>query len=75
MANDGLDGGAAAYLSFNLWGHLSLLLGCIDFERVTWRRVAAAISGVGVEPFDRIADEFLECRDNTSQPVAVIAIA
>jgi hypothetical protein len=58
MADDGLDGGAASHLSFDLWGHPSLLFGCIDFELVIWRRVVAAVSGIGVEPFDRIADEY-----------------
>jgi transposase len=48
MTDDGLDGGAAAHLSLDLWGHPPLLLGCIDFELVIWRRIVAAISGIGV---------------------------
>ena len=75
MADDGLDGGAASHLSFDLWGHPSLLFGCVDFELVIWRRVVAAVSGIGVEPFDRIADELLDRRDDVSQRVAVIGIA
>jgi hypothetical protein len=71
MADDGLDGGAASHLSFDLWGHPSLLLGCIDFELVIWRRVVAAVSGIGMEPFDRTADELLDA----SQRMPVIGIA
>ncbi len=75
MADDGLDGGAASHQSFDLWGHPSLLLGCVDFERVIWRRVVAAVSGIGVEPFDRIADELLDRRNDASQCMAIIGIA
>ncbi len=75
MADDRFDGGAAFHLSFDLWGHPSLLLGRIDFELVLGRRVVAAVSGIGVEPFDRIADELLDRRDDASQGMAVIGIA
>jgi hypothetical protein len=75
MADDGLDGGAASHLSFDLWGHPSLLLGCIDFELVIGRRVVAAVSGIGVKPFDGIADELLDRRDHLSQSMAVVGIA
>src|SRR5258706_3813786 len=51
------------------------LFGCVDFELVIWRRVVAAVSGIGVEPFDRIADELLDRRDDVSQRTAIIGIA
>ena len=35
----------------------------------------AAIAGIGVEPIDRGADEFLDPRDHLSQRMAVIGIA
>ena len=75
MADDGFDGGAAAHLSLNLWGHPSLLLRGVDFELVIGRRVVAAISCIGVEPFDRIADELLDRRNDAGQRMAVIGIA
>src|SRR5450631_4796781 len=50
-------------------------LACIDFELVIWRPVVAAVSGIGVEPFDRIADELLDRRNDASQGMAVIGIA
>ena len=71
----GFDSGATSHLSFDLQGHPSLLLGCIDFELVIWRRIVAAVSGIGVEPFDRVADELLDRRDHLSQSVPVIRIA
>ena len=75
MADDRLDGRAAAHLSFYLRGHPSLLLGCIDFELVFWRRIVAAVSGIGVEPFDRMADELFDRRNDVSQGMAVTGIA
>jgi hypothetical protein len=41
-------------------GDAAFLAGCIDFEFVLGRRIVAAVSGIGVEPFDRIADELLD---------------
>ena len=35
----------------------------------------AAIAGVGVEPFDRIADELLDCRDDGCERVSMVWIA
>ena len=75
MADDGLNGGAASHLSFDLWGHPSFLLGCIDFERVIGRRIVAAVSGIGVESLDRMADELLDRRDHLRQSMSVIGIA
>jgi hypothetical protein len=59
MAYDRLDCGAAF----------------IDFEFVVGRRIVAAVSGVGAEPLDGIADELLDRRDHLSQSVPVIGIA
>ena len=75
MADDGLNGGAASHLSFDLWGHPSFLLGCIDFELVIGRRIVAAVSGIGVESLDRMADELLDRRDHLRQSMPVIGIA
>jgi hypothetical protein len=60
MADDGLNGGAAAHLLFDRRRDAAFLAGCIDFELVLGRRIVAAVSGIGVEPFDRIADELLD---------------
>jgi hypothetical protein len=35
----------------------------------------AAVSGIGVEPFDRIADKSLDRRNDAGQRMAVIGIA
>ena len=43
VADDGLNGGAASHLSFDLWGRPSFLLGCIDLELVIGRRIVAAV--------------------------------
>src|SRR5882757_10791070 len=45
----------------------------IDWE--IGRRVVAAVSGIGMEPFDGAADELFDRRDDASQRVAVIGIA
>src|SRR3977135_3225916 len=66
MADDGLNGGAASHLSFDLAGHPWFLPGCMDFELVLGRRIVAAVSGIGVEPFDRIADEVPDRRGPAS---------
>jgi hypothetical protein len=50
-------------------------LACIDFELVIWRPIVAAVSGIGVEPFDRIADDLLDRRDDLSQRMAIIGTA
>src|SRR5260370_11160245 len=75
MADDRLAGRAAAHLSLDLWRHPSLLPGCIDFELVVGRRVVAAVSGIGMEPFNGTADELFDRRDDASQRMAVIRIA
>src|SRR6267154_2771984 len=75
MADDRLDGRAAAHLSLDRWRHPSLLPGCIDFELVVVRRVVAAVSGIGMEPFDGMADKSLDRRDDASQRMAVIGLA
>jgi hypothetical protein len=33
------------------------LLGRVDFELVIGRRIVTAVAGIGVEPFDRVADD------------------
>src|SRR6266853_1205093 len=75
MADDRLDGRAAAHLSLDRRRHPSLLPGRIDFELVVGRRVVAAVSGIGMEPFDGAADELLDRRDDASQRMAVIGVA
>jgi hypothetical protein len=71
MTDDRLDGGAAAHLSLDRRRHPSLLPGRIDFELVVGWRVVAAVSGIGMEPFDGTADKSLDRRDDASQRMAV----
>src|SRR6202165_205610 len=75
MADDRLDGGAAFHLSFDGRRHATLLPGRVDFELILGRRVVAAVTGSGVEPFDRIADELLDRRNDGCQRMAIIGIA
>jgi hypothetical protein len=75
VADDWLDGGAAFHLSFDGRRHAPLLPGRVDFELILGRRIVAAIAGIGVEPFDRIADELLDRRNHLSQGMPVIRIA
>ena len=75
MADDRLDGGAAFHLSFDGQRHATFLPGRVDFELVLGRRIVAAVSGIGVEPLDGIADELFDRRDHLSQRMAVIGIA
>src|ERR1019366_4893736 len=39
------------------------------------RRIVAAVSGIGMQPFDRIADELLDRRNDAGQRMPVIGIA
>ena len=47
VADDRLDGGAAAHLALDLRRDAALLAGDVDLELVIGRRVVAAIAGVG----------------------------
>lgn len=74
VADDWLDGGTAFHLSFNGRGHATLLPGRVDFELILGRRVVAAVTGIGVEPLDRIADELLDRRNDGRQRMAIIGL-
>jgi hypothetical protein len=55
--------------------HPSLLAGDKDPELVIWRRVTAAVSFVGEDARDGVADQRLHVRDHGCQRVTVIRIA
>ena len=61
MADDGLDGGPAAQFALDLRRHPSLLAGDEDPELVIGRRIVAAISLVGEDARDGVADERSPC--------------
>ena len=61
MADDGLDGGPAAQFALDPGCHASLLAGDEDPELVIGRRVVAAISVVGEEALDDVADRAPPC--------------
>src|SRR2546428_10799441 len=69
------DGGPAAQLAFDLGCHAPFLAGDEDPELVVGRRVVAAVSLVGEDTLDGVADERLHVRDHGCQRVAVIWIA
>src|SRR6266576_4094356 len=75
MADDGLDGGPAAQFALDLRRYASLLAGEEDPELVVGRRIVAAISLVGEDARDGVADERLHVRDHGCQGMAVIGIA
>ena len=75
MADDGFDGGPAAQFALDLWGHPSLLPREKDPELVIGRRVVAAISLVGENARDSVADERLHVGNHGCQRMAVIGIA
>ena len=75
MADDGLDGRGTAHLAFDLGRYPTLLLGQVDFELVIGRRIVTSVTGIGMEPFDRIADELLDRRDDTRQRMSIIRTA
>ena len=72
MADDGLDGGAASHLTFDLRGDAALLLGGVDFELGFGRGVVAAVAGISMEPLDGVADERLDRRDDAGEGVSVV---
>ena len=72
----GLDGRSSAHFSFDRRRrHATLLLGRVDFELVVGRVIMTSITGIGMEPLDRVADELLDRRDDASQGMAVVRIA
>ena len=75
MADDGLDGGASSHLALDLWGDAPLLACDEDPELVIGRRVVAAITLVGEETQNRIADERFHVGDHFRQGVAIVGIA
>ena len=75
MADDGLDSGPAAQFTFDSGCHPSLLARDEDPELVIRRCVVAAVSLVGEDARDGIADQRLHVRDHGCQRVAVIRIA
>jgi cytochrome c oxidase subunit I len=75
MADDGLDGGSASHLTFDLRRDAALLLGRVDFELVFGRGVVAAVTGIGMEPLDGIAEKRLDLRDDAGEGVSVVGIA
>src|SRR5580698_122210 len=70
-----ITGSTAAHLAFDLRRETALLLGRIDPEGVIWRRVVAAVAGIGVQALDLIADQLFDRRDDLCQRMAVVRIA
>ena len=75
MADDGLDGGSASHLTFDLRRDAALLLGRVDFELVFGRGVVAAVTGIGMEALDGVAEERLDRRNDAGEGVSVVGIA
>ena len=75
VADDRLDGRAAAQLAFDLVGDAPLLTRDIDLEAIVWRRVVAAVSPIGDDAGETDADLRLDFGDDRLQRVAVIRIA
>ena len=75
MADDGLDGGAAAQLALDLVGHVPFLARGVDLEAVFGWRVVAAIAGVGEDAPETDADLPLQVGDDGGQRVAVVRVA
>ena len=75
VSDDRLDGGAPPHLASDLRGDAAFLFGRVDFELVFGRCVVAAISGVGMNALDGVADELLDRRNDRGERVTVIRIA
>src|SRR5215470_3080039 len=75
VADDRLDGGAPPHFAVDFRSDAPLLLGSVDLELVIGRRVVAAISGVGMNALDGVADELLDCRNDPRERMTVIGIA
>jgi hypothetical protein len=76
VADDRLDGGPAPELAFDLGVQAALLAGGIDLEAMGGRGVVAAVSGIGDDPLERLADEAFHLGDDAAaQSVPVIRIA
>ncbi len=75
MTDHRLDGGAAFERALDLLGDAALLACRVDPEPVLGRGVVAAVSGIGDDAFERVAEERLHGRDDRGQGVSVIRVA
>ena len=75
MADDRFDGGAPSHLPFDLRRDAALLTGCEDLELVFGRGVVTAISGIGEDAFEDVADKRLDRRGDLGQRVAFVRVA
>lgn len=75
VADDGLDGGAAAHLALDGGRHAAFLARGVDLEPVRKRRVVAAVAGIGEYPGDAVSDGPLHIRDDGCQGMAVIGVS
>ena len=75
VADDRLDGGAAAQFALDGVGDAALLARDIDLEPHVGRRVVAAIAAVGDDAVEVRADLRLDLGDDGRERMAVIGIA
>lgn len=75
MADDGFDSGSPFHLAFDLWGHAPFLARDEDPELVMGRGIVAAITLVGEDARDGVADEPFHIRDDGGQRMTIIGIA
>src|SRR3974390_752417 len=74
VADDGLDGRSPSYVAFDLWGDAALLASGVDLELIFGRGFVAAVSGIGDDAIERVAEDRLHGGDDGGERVAVIRV-
>src|SRR3974377_2210193 len=64
VADDGLDGRSPSYVAFDLWGDAALLASGVDLELIFGRGFVAAVSGIGDDAIECVAEDRLHGGDD-----------
>jgi hypothetical protein len=75
VADDGLDGRAPSHVASDLRGGAAFLASGVDLELIFGRRVVSAVSGIGDDAIERVADDRLHGRDDGGERVAIIRVS
>ena len=74
MADHRLDGGAAFERALDLIGDAALLARRVDSEPVLGRGVVAAVSGIGDDAIERVADQRLNPWNDRGERMPIIGV-
>src|SRR3974377_1934255 len=74
VADDGLDGRSPPSFAFELWGEWALRASGVDLELIFGGGFVAAVSGIGDDAIERVAEDRLHGGDDGGERGAVIRV-